>query len=348
MTSVAPHAKPKKVAVLIFNLGGPAGQADVRDFLYNLFSDPYIIGLPWGLRQGVAALIANGRARSARANYARMGGGSPILMETRSQAEVLEKQLAALPGVEARVFIGMRYWHPFMAEAAADIAAWAPDEIVVLPLYPQFSSTTTLTGFDAFKAAYKGPAKVHYVCCYAQNDKFIAAHVDLIRQRLKRLPADNRRILFSAHGLPEKIIAKGDPYQEQVERCVTRIMAELGEIDHVICYQSRVGPMAWIGPSTEEVIHQAAEDGCSILVVPIAFVSEHVETLVELDGDYGELAGRLGIMTFERVPTLRNDMTFVLGLVDEVRKALQAPEAVTGDNDCAACHKFCPKVRALP
>lgn len=346
MISVNAVNGPKKVAVLIFNLGGPAKQADVRDFLYNLFSDPYIIGLPWGLRQGLAAVIANSRAKSARANYARMGGGSPILMETRGQAEALEKQLKALAGLDARVFIGMRYWHPFIAEAVAGIEAWAPDEIVVLPLYPQFSSTTTLTGFDAFKAAYKGTAKVHYVCCYARNANFITAHVKLIRQRLERLPQDNRRILFSAHGLPEKIIRQGDPYQEQVERCVAAIMAELGEIDHVVCYQSRVGPMTWIGPSTEAEIHRAAADRRNVLVVPIAFVSEHVETLVELDGDYGDLAERLGIAQFERVPALRNDLTFIQGLVGEVTRALAARKAVTGDNDCAACHKFCPKLRA--
>ncbi len=348
MTSLSPDCQqtPKRIAVLIFNLGGPSKQADVRDFLYNLFSDPYIIGLPWGMRQVVAALIANGRTKSAQANYAKMGGGSPILMETRGQAEALEKQLAGLPGIEARVFIGMRYWHPFIAEAVAGIEAWSPDEVVVLPLYPQFSSTTTLTGFDAFKEAYKGAAKVHYVCCYARNANFVNAHVKLIRQHLERLPQDNRRILFSAHGLPEKIIRQGDPYQEQVERCVAATMAELGEIDHVICYQSRVGPMRWIGPSTEDAIRQAASDGRNILVVPIAFVSEHVETLVELDGEYGELADRLGIAHFERVPTLRNDLTFIQGLVVEVEKALKARDSIIGDNDCATCHSFCPKLRA--
>lgn len=337
--------KTKRLAVLVFNLGGPRVQADVRGFLFNLFSDRYIIGLPWGVRHALAALISTTRAPSARANYAKMGGGSPILAETLSQAEALQSQLAALPGVEARVFIGMRYWHPFMAEAVADINAWAPDEIVVLPLYPQFSSTTTLSGFDAFKAAYKGPAKIHYVCCYAQNPSFIAAHVQLIRQCLGRLPADNRRILFSAHGLPEKIIAQGDPYQEQVERCVATIMTELGDIDHVVCYQSRVGPLKWIGPSTEESIHQAGREGRNVLVVPIAFVSEHIETLVELDEEYGVLAAQCGIAHYERAPALRNDMTFIGGLADEVTKALEAP-GITGDSDCAACHSFCPKRRA--
>ncbi len=336
----------KRVAVLIFNLGGPAKQADVRGFLYNLFSDPYIIGLPWGMRHGLAALIANGRARSARANYAKMGGGSPILMETKAQAKALENQLGQLSQIEARVFIGMRYWHPFMAETVTEIEAWGPDEIVVLPLYPQFSSTTTLSGFDAFKEAYSGSAKVHYICCYAQNDNFIRAQVQLIRNRLDKLPADNRRILFSAHGLPEKIIRQGDPYQEQVERCVAKIMAELGEIDHIVCYQSRVGPLTWIGPSTEDAIRQAGADGRNILVVPIAFVSEHVETLVELDGDYGDLASKLGITHFERVPTLRNNLTFIQGLVVEIDKALKTSGTVTGDNDCAVCHKFCPKQRA--
>lgn len=343
--SVSPKSKPKRIAVLIFNLGGPAKPGDVRDFLYNLFSDPYIIGLPWGLRQGVAALIANGRAKSARANYARMGGGSPILAETEAQGRALEKALKKqLRGQEVRVFVGMRYWHPFIAETVAEVEAWTPDEIVVLPLYPQFSSTTTLTGFDAFKKAYSGPAKVRYVCCYAGNDDFVAVQAGIVAEWMK-LAGDNVRILFSAHGLPEKIIRQGDPYQEQVERCVARIMAELGDIDHVVCYQSRVGPLAWIGPSTEDAIREAGASGKDVVVVPIAFVSEHIETRVELDMDYGALAAACGVRTYVRAPTVKTAPRFIAALAGEVIKAL-ASDGITGDNDCAACHVYCPKRRA--
>ncbi len=317
----------------------------MRGFLYNLFADKYIIDLPFGARQGVAALISSLRAKSARANYAKMGGGSPILTETRAQAEALQKKLD-LSGFETRVFIGMRYWHPFIAEAVAEIEAWGAEEIVVLPLYPQFSSTTTLTGFVAFKAAYRGPAKVHYVCCYAGNDDFVAAQADLIRHRLDSLPAGNRRILFSAHGLPDKIIRQGDPYQEQVERCVARIMARLGDIDHVICYQMP-GRAAEMDRAVDRRIdppgryrRQEHTGGADRLCL------RAYRDLVELDIDYFELANQCGIEIFARVPTLRTDRGFMSALAGEVRKALASNGAVTGDNDCAACHKFCPKLRA--
>lgn len=336
----------KRIAVLLFNLGGPKTQEDVKPFLYNLFRDKYIIDLPIGFRQGVASMIANSRAPEARKNYMKMGGGSPILAETQSQAEALEKHLNKSSGVEARVFIGMRYWHPFIEQAVADIEAWAPDEIVVLPLYPQFSSTTTLTGFEAFKKRYKGKAPVKYVCCYADNDHFVTAQSHVIQASLRQLPQDKaeRRILFSAHGLPEKIIRKGDPYQEQVEACVARIMTAIGaHEDHVVCYQSRVGPLKWIGPSTEEAITEAGRQGKSVLVVPIAFVSEHIETRVELDIDYSAVALQAGVKAYVRAPTLRTHKGFIQALGAEVMKALGTVDEVSGDHDCAACHRFCPR-----
>ncbi len=334
----------KKVAVLLFNLGGPKGPEDVRPFLYNLFKDKYIIGLPAGIRHGVAALVANRRASSARENYAKMGGGSPIVKETEAQAQALQASLDDA-GFEARVFIGMRYWHPFIEQAAGDIAAWGPDEIVLLPLYPQFSSTTTLTGFEAFRRSYKGPGRVTQVCCYAANDDFIAAHVKLIADRLGTLPP-GYRLLFSAHGLPERIVAKGDPYQMQVEACVARIVAGLGAVDHMICYQSRVGPLKWIGPSTEDAIRETAAAGKSALVIPIAFVSEHIETLVELDMDYAEVAREAGMTRYVRVPALGIAPDFIAALRGEVLKAMGGAEAVIGDNECRSCDLYCPKKRA--
>jgi len=335
----------KRVAVLLFNLGGPKAPADVKPFLYNLFRDKYIIDLPFGLRQGVAAMIANSRAPSARKNYAYMGGGSPIVPQTIDQAQALEKLLGKVSGLEAKVFVGMRYWHPFIEDITREIAAWGPDEIVVLPLYPQFSSTTTLSGFEAFRKAYKGKAPVKYVCCYADNDHFIAAQVKIIRNWLQFLPQDEgkRRILFSAHGLPEKIIQKGDPYQAQVEACVARIVAELdGPCDYQICYQSRVGPLKWIGPSTEEAIREAGKDEKAVMVVPIAFVSEHIETRVELDIEYGSLAAESGVKIYTRAPTVNLEPNFIKALNDEVLKALGA-NGITGDHNCDKCHSFCPK-----
>lgn len=336
----------KRVAVLLFNLGGPKKPEDVKPFLYNLFRDKYIIDLPFGIRQGVASMIANSRAASARKNYAYMGGGSPIVRETEAQARALESYInGKTKGLEARVFVGMRYWHPFIEQAAADIAAWRPDEVVVLPLYPQFSSTTTLTAFEAFEKAYKGKARVTNVCCYAANDHFIKAHTELLKARLKGIKdKDSYRVLFSAHGLPEKIVQKGDPYQVQVEATVSRVMASLNsEIDHIICYQSRVGPMKWIGPSTDEMIRQAGKDGKSVIVVPIAFVSEHIETLVELDIEYGHLAKEAGIRDYIRIPALGVDTNYIKALNDEVLKAIGSEDAIVGDHDCQSCHSFCPK-----
>ena len=317
----------------------------MQGFLYNLFADKNIINLPFGLRQGVASLISSRRAESAKKNYAYMGGGSPILRETEAQAQALETYLGRTKGIEAKVFIGMRYWHPFVEEAVTAIEAWGPDEIVLLPLYPQFSSTTTLSSLQAFEKAYKGKAPVTAVCCYADNDHFIKAHADLIAAKLKTLSNPlGYRLLFSAHGLPESIFARGDPYKEQVEACVARIMAAVGvPVEHVICYQSRVGPLKWIGPSTDVTIEKAGSDGKSIVLIPIAFVSEHIETLVELDIEYGHLAAKAGVKDYIRLPALGIDPNYIKALNDEVLKALGSKAAVIGDHNCAKCHKFCPK-----
>ena len=336
----------KRIAVLLFNLGGPKNPEDVQGFLYNLFADKNIINLPFGIRQGVASLISSRRAPSAKKNYAHMGGGSPILKETQAQAEALEAYIAAnTKGIEAKVFIGMRYWHPFIEEAVREIDAWGPDEIVLLPLYPQFSSTTTLSSFQAFQKAYLGKARVTSVCCYSDNAHFIKAHVDAIREKIGTLKQPGHyRLLFSAHGLPESIIARGDPYQEQVESCVAKIMAQLGNpIEHSICYQSRVGPMKWIGPSTDATIQKAGADGKSIILVPIAFVSEHIETLVELDIEYAHLAAASGVKDYIRLSALGVNASYIKALNDEVLKAIGSGDRVVGDHNCGKCHSFCPK-----
>jgi ferrochelatase len=334
----------KKVAVLLMNLGGPKTQADVKGFLFNLFADRRIITLPFGVRHGLAAVIAHTRTPTAQANYRHMGGGSPILAESQAQADALQALLDGQTGIEARVFVGMRYWHPFIGAVAAEISAYAPDEIVLLPLYPQFSSTTTLTAFEAFERAYRGPAKVTRICCYANNDRFIAAHVDLIRAQLARLPdPQSYRLLFSAHGLPQKIVDAGDPYQAQVEATVARIMAQLGAHDHVICYQSRVGRLVWLGPSTDEEIRRAGVEQKPVVVIPVAFVSEHVETLVELDIEYSHLAKAAGIPDYVRVPALGVTPDYIAALAQEVAKALDATTDIIGDEACADCHAFCPK-----
>ena len=319
----------RKLAVVLFNLGGPDGPAAVQPFLFNLFNDPAIIGLPGFVRTPLAALISKRRAPEAQKNYDLMGGGSPLLPETEAQARALEAALAkARPDLEARCFIAMRYWKPFSEDAARAVEAFAPDEIVLLPLYPQFSTTTTGSSLKAWRDTYKGPGQSRAVCCYPDADGLIAAHADKIKTTWAAAgkPA-NVRLLFSAHGLPEKVIKAGDPYQAQIEATAAAVAARLPELsDWQVCYQSRVGPMKWIGPATPDAIAKAGADGKGVLIVPIAFVSEHVETLVELDHEYAELAVKLGVAPYLRVPALGVETAFVAELADLAIKALDKPD----------------------
>lgn len=323
----------KKLAVVLFNLGGPDGPSAVRPFLFNLFRDPAIIGLPALFRYPLAALISTTREKTAKANYAIMGGGSPLLPETEKQALALEAELAkALPDVEARCFIAMRYWNPLTGETARQVSAFAPDEIVLLPLYPQYSMTTTGSSLKAWRESYKGPGRQTTVCCYPDEAGLVEAHARLIRETWETAgsPA-NVRLLFSAHGLPEKVILAGDPYQKHVEATAAAVAAKLpADLDWTVCYQSRVGPMKWIGPSTDEEIRRAGADGKGVIVVPIAFVSEHVETLVELDHEYAELAREVGVAPYIRVPALGVAPEFITGLAAMVGKAMTAGGVIPG------------------
>ncbi|KQV62135.1 MULTISPECIES: ferrochelatase [unclassified Caulobacter] len=315
----------RKLAVVLFNLGGPDGPRAVRPFLFNLFRDPAIIGLPAIARYPVAALIATTREKTAKANYAIMGGGSPLLPETEKQARTLETELArTLPGVEAKCFIAMRYWNPLTGETAKAVKAFGPDEVVLLPLYPQYSATTTGSSLKAWRETYSGGGRQTTVCCYPTEDGLIAAHVRLIRETWEKAgsPA-NVRLLFSAHGLPEKVILAGDPYQKQIEATAAAVAARLpADLDWTVCYQSRVGPMKWIGPSTDDEIRRAGADGKGVIVTPIAFVSEHVETLVELDHEYAELAREVGVAPYLRVPALGAAPEFIGGLAKSVAEAI--------------------------
>src|SRR6185369_8468763 len=285
-------------------------------FLQNLFSDPAIISLPGILRRPLAKLIAARRAPVARKIYEHLGGGSPILPETEAQARALEAELARA-GHQAKCFIAMRCWHPFTHEAVAAVKAFAPDEIVLLPLYPQYSTTTTQSSLTEWRRqANRGgiSAPQHEVCCYPTETGFISALADLLSGALgKANPAISYRVLFSAHGLPKRVVDRGDPYQWQVERTVEAVLARLKrpELDWTICYQSRVGPLEWIGPATDAEIRRAGADGKGIIVVPVAFVSEHSETLVELDIEYGKLAKESGVPDYIRVPTVRTHPSFI-------------------------------------
>jgi ferrochelatase len=320
-----------RIAVVLFNLGGPDGPDAVRPFLKNLFSDPAIIGAPGPVRWALAELISRTRERLAKENYAVMGGASPLNPGTAAQAEALQAQLAAQrPVDEVRVFVAMRYWRPFTAETARAVAAFAPDDVVLLPLYPQFSTTTTGSSFAAWRAAYAGPGREHAVCCYFEDEGLVAAHASRILQAWQAAGSpEGVRLLFSAHGLPERIAVAGDPYQWQVERTCAAVAARLPPgWDWRVCYQSRVGPLKWIGPSTEAEIEQAAGDGLGVIVDPIAFVSEHVETLVELDRDYAAFAARVGAAPYIRAPALGTHPDFIAGLAGLVGGALAgAPQS---------------------
>ena len=342
----------RRIAVVLFNLGGPDDQASVKPFLFNLFNDPAIIGLPRIFRTPLAKLISSRRETSAQANYALMGGGSPLLPETRRQAEALEAVLGArLDGDEVKVFIAMRYWHPLTEETAAEVAAFGPDEVVLLPLYPQFSTTTTESSLKAWNAAYAGPGVSRAVCCYPAATGWVEAQAQAIGEKLDEAVGQPVRVLFSAHGIPEKLVTgKGDPYQEQIETTVAAVVAAIeaqrGPIDHAICYQSRVGPMKWLGPSTPEAIEAAAKDGVGVVVTPIAFVSEHIETLVELDIEYGELAHEKGASPYLRAPAVGIEPLFIDALADAAVGALSHRGVAPFGQGCKADWKACPHRKA--
>jgi ferrochelatase len=312
-----------KVAVVLFNLGGPDSPDAVRPFLYNLFSDAAIIRLPQPLRFLVATLIARRRAPVAREIYAKIGGASPLLANTTAQAAALEAAL----GSDYRCFVAMRYWAPRADEAVAAVQEWGAEELVLLPLYPQYSTTTTSSSFADWRAAAKRRGldlPTARICCYPREDGFVTALAAAIRRALAEVPPGRKpRILFSAHGLPERIVAAGDPYRWQVEQTAAALVETLAgaEFEHVVCYQSRVGPLAWIGPSTDAEIARAGADRVPVVVVPLSFVSEHSETLVELDIEYGHLAERSGVPHYRRVPTVGAAPDFIAALAGLVRAA---------------------------
>jgi len=341
-------AKPK-TAVVLFNLGGPDRLEAVRPFLTNLFSDPAILSLPGPLRWLLARRIAAKRTKIAQSIYAELGGGSPILANTEVQAQALETQL----GTGHKVFICMRYWHPMAAEVADAVRDFGPDRIVLLPLYPQYSTTTTASSFADWHraAAHSGlSAETSAVCCFPDESGFVGALanriVPLISKARESEPKNGKttlRVLLSAHGLPKRVIARGDPYQWQVETTAAAVAKRLGEElglakdDCIVCYQSRVGPLEWIGPSTDDEIKRAGRDGTALVVAPVAFVSEHSETLVELDVEYAELAREAGVPLYLRAPTVDADEAFIGGLVRLVNAASRAGNGCMSGNGARIC-----------
>jgi ferrochelatase len=359
----SPAVSRPRIAVVLFNLGGPDSPAAVRPFLQNLFTDPAILRMPAFLREPLGRFVAWRRTRAASENYAIIGGRSPLLPLTEEQAAALQADLAPrLPEAEVRCFIAMRYWHPFSDATAAAVKAWGAEEVVLLPLYPQFSTTTTgssITAWDAACARLGLSLPTRTMCCWHSDDGFAAATAAMLRKAyddaLPQVATGTKlRILFSAHGLPETIVKQGDPYQWQVERSVAAVAGQLGieGLDHQICYQSRVTPQKWLGPSTEEALKKAAADKVAVLVHPIAFVSEHSETLVELDVEYRELAHKLAVPGYFRAPAQNSDPAFIAALADLVVRLRQAGArtlcSFAGGRQCPKVHSGCPHTAVKP
>ena len=311
-----------KKAVILFNLGGPDKLENVKPFLFNLFNDPAILSLPTFLRYPLAKLISNRRAPTAKKIYAELGGSSPILKLTIDQSNALEKNLNERDDKnQYKCFVVMRCWHPRAKNVINEVKIYNPEEAILLPLYPQFSAATSGSSIKEWKDVCKKEkykTKTSTICCYPTNNLFIKSHVTEIRKKIKDL--ENYKLIFSAHGLPEKNIKKGDPYQWQVEQSVKNIVKnlEIKNLDWILSYQSRVGPLKWIGPPTEDTIVENSKLGKKIVLVPIAFVSEHSETLVELDIEYKELADKNGCIEYIRVPALGTNPDFINSLSEMV------------------------------
>ncbi|MDI9349310.1 MAG: ferrochelatase [Candidatus Symbiobacter sp.] len=337
-----------KLAIVLFNLGAPDAPKAVAPFLINLFSDRGIIDLPQPWRGILAQFIGKKRAKTAQAIYEKMGGSSPLLANTKAQADALHQAITKeflTPDQEVKVFIAMRYWHPMTAATVAEVKKYAPDKIILLPLYPQFSTTTSGSSLKLWhqEAKQQGlTATTQAICCYPQLPNFIKSLSDLVKPIYQKSRAlGPTKLLLSAHGLPKKIIAKGDPYQYQVEQTAQALVTQLAlpNLDWTVCYQSRVGPLEWIKPATEHEIIQAGEKKHNIVLCPIAFVSEHSETLVELDIEYKDLAAQHGVPNYFRVPTVAVTPGFIQGLAKLVGDSLESGAVL-----CSAVQqRLCPE-----
>ena len=306
-----------KKAVILFNLGGPDKLESVEPFLFNLFNDPAIIDIPSIFRYPLAKFISKKRASIAKNTYKKIGNKSPILKLTEEQAKSLEENLSEKGNYKC--FVVMRCWHPRAADVIKKVREYNPKEIILLPLYPQFSATTSGSSINEWHNECKKEnfeIKTKTICCYSTENNFIKSHVSLIEKEIIMVKDKNFKLIFSAHGLPENKIKKGDPYQWHVEKTVKEIMLKLENknLDYVISYQSRVGPMKWIGPSTDVEIIKYSKEKKGIIIVPVAFVSEHSETLVELDIEYKKLAENNGCDFYKRVPALGSEENFINGL----------------------------------
>ncbi len=316
-------AQTRRVGVVLFQLGGPDSLDAIEPFLYNLFCDPDIIDFPFARigRKPLAKFIATTRSRKVRHHYSVIGGGSPIRRFTEMQARALELRLAESE-LDAICVVAMRYWHPFTAEAVQQLQAAECDEIVLLPLYPQYSSTTTGSSLNEWRRHFQAPdIPVHLIREFYRHPLYLDAVVEKIEEALARFPEPSRaNLIFSAHSVPVAVVESGDPYQRQIEHTVELVMQRGGWRNrHHLCYQSKVGASKWLQPTLRGTLRGlAAENGGEVCVVPIAFVSDHVETLGEINHEARELAGQLGVTRFEMTAGLNDSPTFMSALADLV------------------------------
>jgi ferrochelatase len=339
-----------KKAIILFNLGGPDSLNAVEPFLFNLFNDPAIISLPSFFRYPLAKLISKRRAPIAKAIYAEMGGKSPILQETQLQAYAIEDSLKDEKDIY-KSFIVMRCWKPRATETIKKVKEFNPDQIILLPLYPQYSDATSGSSINEWLEVCKKEkltTETKIICCYPTEKDFILSYANLIRKKINLEKLKEITLIFSAHGLPENKIKAGDPYQWQVEQSVKELVKKLSieNLNYILSYQSRVGPLKWIAPSTEEIIRHEAKKQKILIIVPVAFVSEHSETLVELDIEYKKLAKENGSKDYIRVPAVTVNQDFINSLKSSILKASN-DEKFTSSIKCPDNFKKCPRLKSL-
>ena len=328
----------KKLGVVLFQLGGPDSPAAVEPFLYNLFCDPDIINFfgAWFARRPLARYIARRRAGVVQEHYEAIGGQSPIRLLTERQAKRLEQALA--PDFDARCFVAMRYWHPLTQEAAAAVREAALDELVLLPLYPQYSFATTGSSLKEWKRLYRpreAAPQARLVEHFHTHPLYVQAVAERISTALTHFHRPEQAYLtFSAHGLPLSLIEAGDPYQRHVQETVQAVMALGGwRNPHTLCYQSRVGRRKWLEPSLTATIDRLAHSGeKQLLVIPLSFVTEHIETLHEINIEARQEALQLGIEKFAMMPAVGDSPRFIAALADLVRSAVLCGEKVDANS----------------
>ena len=322
-----------RIAVVLFQLGGPDTLEAIEPFLFNLFCDPDIIDFP-GARIGrkpLAKIISSTRARKVEHHYAVIGGGSPIRRFTEQQARALQSCLVDF-GLDVRCYVAMRYWHPFTSEAIAQIERDGCDQIVLLPLYPQYSSTTTGSSLNEWRRLFRSDVPEYCVDAFYDSDLYLQALAEKIDEALSRFPHPERPdLIFSAHSVPVAVIAKGDPYRAQIEKTVELVMERGGWTNPFrLCYQSKVGASKWLQPSLRDTLRQvAAENVREVCVVPVSFVSDHVETLGEIDHEAREQAAALGIRQFEMSAGLNDSPSFIRALAEKVLEVIPVPLSST-------------------